>query len=180
MFASAARRSNCMCPTALKSARRAPTKAQAVREQFARQVAELVWISKALFNAAYHHGDQNASKCFIARGRKECPGLDKPGLRRAALHLALGLGLCRGSHGGENLMGRRSRDRRDAALVQFAEWEEWVTLVVGLAVAASPWVLGFAALHHALAAWVVLGLIVALASITEIWSAHHPAAIARQ
>jgi hypothetical protein len=67
-----------------------------------------------------------------------------------------------------------------AALVQFAEWEEWVTLVVGLAVAASPWVLGFAALHHALAACVVLGLIVALASITEIWSAHHPAAIARQ
>ena len=28
-----------------------------------------------------------------------------------------------------------------AALVQFAEWEEWVTLVVGLAVAVSPWVL---------------------------------------
>ncbi len=67
-----------------------------------------------------------------------------------------------------------------AALVQFAEWEEWVTLVVGLAVAAAPWVLGFAALHHALAVCVVLGLIVALASVTEIWSAHHPAAIARR
>ena len=67
-----------------------------------------------------------------------------------------------------------------AALVQFAEWEEWVTLVVGLAVAASPWVLGFAAVHYALAVCVVLGLIVALASITEIWAVHHPAAIARQ
>ena len=66
-----------------------------------------------------------------------------------------------------------------AALIQFAEWEEWVMLVVGLAVAISPWVLGFAALHHALAVCVVLGLIVALASITEIWSAHNPAAIAR-
>ena len=66
-----------------------------------------------------------------------------------------------------------------AALVQFAEWEEWVTLIVGLAVAISPWVLGFAALHHALAACVVLGLIVALASVTEIWSVRHPAAIAR-
>ena len=66
-----------------------------------------------------------------------------------------------------------------AALVQFAEWEEWVTLVVGLAVAAAPWVLGFAALHHALAACLVLGLIVALASVTEIWSVHHPEAIAR-
>ncbi len=65
-----------------------------------------------------------------------------------------------------------------AALVQFAEWEEWVTLVVGLAVAAAPWVLGFAVLHHALAACVVLGLIVALASVTEIWSVRHPTAVA--
>lgn len=67
-----------------------------------------------------------------------------------------------------------------AALVQFAEWEEWVTLVVGLAVAAAPWVFGFAALHHALAVCVVLGLIVALASVTEIWSVHSSAAIARR
>jgi hypothetical protein len=52
--------------------------------------------------------------------------------------------------------------------------------VVGLAVAAAPWVRGFAALHHGLAACVVLGLIVALASITEIWSVHHPVAIARR
>ena len=66
-----------------------------------------------------------------------------------------------------------------AALVQFAEWEEWVTLVVGLAVAAAPWVFGFAALHHALAVCVVLGLIVALASVSEIWSVHRPAAVAR-
>jgi hypothetical protein len=67
-----------------------------------------------------------------------------------------------------------------AALVQFAEWEEWVTLVVGLAVAVSPWVLGFAALHLALAVCVVLGLIVALASVTEIWAVHQSSAIARQ
>ena len=31
-----------------------------------------------------------------------------------------------------------------AALLEFAEWEEWVALLVGAAVAASPWVLGFA------------------------------------
>jgi hypothetical protein len=67
-----------------------------------------------------------------------------------------------------------------AALVRFAEWEEWVTLIVGLAVAASPWVLGFAALHHALAVCVALGLIVALASVTEIWSVHRLTAITRQ
>ncbi len=66
-----------------------------------------------------------------------------------------------------------------AALVQFAEWEEWVTLVVGLAVAIAPWVLGFAAIHYALAACVVLGVIVALASISEIWVVHHPVMTAR-
>ena len=66
-----------------------------------------------------------------------------------------------------------------AALVQFAEWEEWVALIVGVAVAVAPWVFGFAAMHYALAACVVLGVIVALASISEIWVVHHPAITAR-
>lgn len=66
-----------------------------------------------------------------------------------------------------------------AALVQFAEWEEWVTLIVGLAVAAAPWVLGFTAIHAALGACVVLGLIVALASISEIWVVRHAVVSAR-
>ena len=39
-----------------------------------------------------------------------------------------------------------------AALVQFAEWEEWVALVVGLAVAVAPSVFGFAAMLYAVAA----------------------------
>jgi uncharacterized membrane protein HdeD (DUF308 family) len=66
-----------------------------------------------------------------------------------------------------------------AALVQFAEWEEWVALVVGVLVVISPWVLGFAAVHAALWTCVVLGLIVALASISEIWVVHHPAVTAK-
>ena len=66
-----------------------------------------------------------------------------------------------------------------AALVQFAEWEEWVALVVGVLVVISPWVLGFAAVHAALWTCVVLGLIVALASISEIWIVHHPAVTAK-
>ena len=66
-----------------------------------------------------------------------------------------------------------------AALVQFAEWEEWVTLIVGVLVVIAPWVLGFAAMPYALAACVGLGLIVALASISEIWVVHHPAITAR-
>jgi uncharacterized membrane protein HdeD (DUF308 family) len=66
-----------------------------------------------------------------------------------------------------------------AALVQFAEWEEWVSLIVGILVLISPGVLGFAAVHAALWSCVVLGIIVALAAISEIWVVHHPAITAR-
>jgi hypothetical protein len=64
-----------------------------------------------------------------------------------------------------------------AALVQFAEWEDWVALIAGVLMIISPWVLGFAAMH--LAAWtmVVLGLIVALASVSEIWIVHRQTAV---
>ena len=65
-----------------------------------------------------------------------------------------------------------------AALVQFAEWEEWVDAHRRPGWSSiSPWVLGFAAVHHALVACVVLGIIVALSSISEIWAVHHPAII---
>ena len=65
-----------------------------------------------------------------------------------------------------------------AALMQFAEWEEWVTLIVGALVIVAPWALGFAAIRAAMWSCVVLGVIVALSSISEIWAVHHPAAIA--
>src|ERR1700678_4244746 len=61
-----------------------------------------------------------------------------------------------------------------AALMQFAEWEEWVTLIVGALVIISPWALGFPAIHAAIWACVVLGVIVALSSISAIWAGHHP------
>ena len=64
------------------------------------------------------------------------------------------------------------------ALVQFAEWEEWVALIVGALIVIAPWVLGFAVIHPAMWSCVVLGAIVVLPSISEIWSVHHPAAIA--
>ncbi len=66
-----------------------------------------------------------------------------------------------------------------AALVQFAEWEDWVALIVGVLMVISPWALGFAAMYYAVWAFVVLGLIVALASVSEIWMVHHPTATAR-
>ena len=59
-----------------------------------------------------------------------------------------------------------------AALVQFAEWEDWVALVAGVLVIAAPWLLGFAAIGHAVWTFVALGLIVALASVSEIWTLH--------
>jgi SPW repeat len=62
-----------------------------------------------------------------------------------------------------------------AALLQFAEWEEWVSLVFGVAVGASPWVLGFATSRYAAIVCVVLGIVVALSSISVIWTMHHQA-----
>jgi hypothetical protein len=66
-----------------------------------------------------------------------------------------------------------------AALVQFSEWEDWIALIAGILVVISPWVLGFAALTYAMWTCVILGIIVALASISEIWMVHNPAATAR-
>ena len=66
-----------------------------------------------------------------------------------------------------------------AALMQFAEWEEWVALIFGALVIIAPWVLGFAAIHAAMWSCVVLGAIVVLSSISEIWAVHHPPVIAR-
>jgi len=65
-----------------------------------------------------------------------------------------------------------------AALVQFAEWEDWIALVAGAAMIVAPWVLGFAAMHAAAWTLVALGVIVALASISEIWSVHSQASAA--
>jgi len=66
-----------------------------------------------------------------------------------------------------------------AALVQFAEWEDWIALIVGVLMIIAPWVLGFAAMTYAAWTFVVLGLIVAIASFWEIWMIRHPAVTAR-
>ena len=66
-----------------------------------------------------------------------------------------------------------------AALARFAEWEDWVALIAGVLMIIAPWVMGFAAIYAAAWTFVVLGLIVAVASVSEIWSVHHPATTAR-
>jgi SPW repeat len=60
-----------------------------------------------------------------------------------------------------------------AAIIKFAEWEEWVNLLVGLAVMASPYVLGFGNVMHAVLAHYVIGVLVVLAAATELWAVHH-------
>ena len=66
-----------------------------------------------------------------------------------------------------------------AALTRFAEWEEWVNTVLGVWIVVAPWVLGFAALTHVMYAFVVLGVIIVLASLWELWTVHNPTAMAR-
>ena len=65
-----------------------------------------------------------------------------------------------------------------AALAQFAEWEEWVALIVGALVIIAPWALRFTAIHAAMWSCGVLGAVVVLSSISEIWAVHNPTAIA--
>ena len=65
-----------------------------------------------------------------------------------------------------------------AALVQFAEWEEWISLLLGVWMIAAPWVVSFSTVGVAVAAFVILGIVVALASMSEIWQVRHPQAMA--
>ena len=64
-----------------------------------------------------------------------------------------------------------------AALFQFAEWEEWVALIVGVGVAVSPWVLGFAMIHSAAIVYAAIGIVVVLSSISGIWTVHQQPSI---
>jgi SPW repeat-containing protein len=59
-----------------------------------------------------------------------------------------------------------------AALLAFSEWEEWVGMMVGLWVLASPWLLGF---QHAKAmpVNVGVGLLIAYMSALELWLIHY-------
>ena len=60
-----------------------------------------------------------------------------------------------------------------AAIFAFAEWEEWLDLVVGLWALVSPWVLGFAGIAPAMWSHVAIGLLVAALSAGAGWYLHH-------
>jgi hypothetical protein len=55
-----------------------------------------------------------------------------------------------------------------AALAAFAVWEEWLNLIVGLWLIASPWVLKFQG-AKAMRVDVAIGVIVAVLALIELW-----------
>jgi SPW repeat-containing protein len=59
-----------------------------------------------------------------------------------------------------------------AVLLAFREWEAWVSMIVGLWVLASPWLLGF---QHAWAMVVnvTVGALIAFVSALELWLIHY-------
>jgi SPW repeat len=59
-----------------------------------------------------------------------------------------------------------------AAIVAFSEWEEWLNLLLGLWLIASPWALGFAhtrAMHVS----ILIGSVVAFLAALELWLVHY-------
>jgi hypothetical protein len=61
-----------------------------------------------------------------------------------------------------------------AAIVALAEWEEWVSLVLGLWVLISPWALGFhITVMSAMRTDVAVGIAVALLAAAELWMMRH-------
>jgi hypothetical protein len=56
-----------------------------------------------------------------------------------------------------------------ATLMAFAEWEEWGLLILGLWLAASPWVLGF---HNATAMKINIGMGVCVAYVAALELVH--------
>lgn len=59
-----------------------------------------------------------------------------------------------------------------AALFIFREWEAWINAILGVWIAASPWILGF---QHTKAAHVMLGvgLLIGYLAILELWLIHY-------
>ena|SRR5437016_268306 len=60
-----------------------------------------------------------------------------------------------------------------AALMAFAEWEEWINLLLGIWVAASAWIVGFASHATATRVHAIVGIVVAIVAAVRLWFLHH-------
>lgn len=60
------------------------------------------------------------------------------------------------------------------ALIMFREWEEWINVILGAWIMASPWILGF---PHTTAAHVMItiGIVITYLALLELWLAHNRA-----
>jgi hypothetical protein len=59
------------------------------------------------------------------------------------------------------------------AIVSYAEWQEWLSLLFGLWLLISPWLLGFhASLVQAMRANVTLGIVIVILTLAELWTMH--------
>ena len=67
-----------------------------------------------------------------------------------------------------------------AALVQFAPWEEWVNVVIGVWLLISPWMLNFARPETQQAQWnsVIIGLIIGSLALWDALSHREPPGLA--
>lgn len=59
-----------------------------------------------------------------------------------------------------------------AALSAFAEWEEWINLILGLWLIISPWVVGIASQQAPKVVLVLTGAAVAIIAAIELWLLH--------
>lgn len=61
-----------------------------------------------------------------------------------------------------------------AAVIRFAEWEEWINLAMGGFLVVAPYWLDFAYLNSAAAAFVGIGGFIVAISVSDLWVARHP------
>ncbi len=57
-----------------------------------------------------------------------------------------------------------------AAIVEFAEWEGWIALLLGFWLVVAPWFVGFTNIITARWTHVVLGTLVTAVAVWEVWS----------
>jgi hypothetical protein len=62
------------------------------------------------------------------------------------------------------------------AILSYSEWEEWIDLALGAWILGSPWLLNFPADSAATKVHVMIGLIVTVLPVVELWKEHHRAA----
>jgi hypothetical protein len=61
------------------------------------------------------------------------------------------------------------------AIVKFAEWQDWLTGILGVWLVIAPWVLGFSSLTAAAWNQVIVGLLVVALAAWELWDVRQKA-----